>query len=69
MTKLGHMSFGWDAPSIAEQAPVLGKEEAEHFQRDADALIRLHVRGVINDGERDRAITRLHKAIAARSAK
>lgn len=61
---LGHMSFGWGAPPIREQAPMLSPADATAFQTDADTLIRLHVRGVLSDGERNRAITRLHKAIA-----
>lgn len=64
-TKLGHMSFGWGAPKIHEQAPMLADETAAHFQQDADAIFRLHVRSVLSDGERNRAIARLHKAIFA----
>lgn len=61
---LGHMVFGWGAPPIREQAPMLAADDAEHFQKDADAIIRLHMRGVLTDGQRNSAITRLHKRIA-----
>lgn len=67
MGKLGHMTFGWGAAPIAEQAPMLSANDAAHFQQDADAIIRLHVRSVLSDGERSRAITRLHKSIATRA--
>ncbi len=61
-----HMSFGWGAPPIREQAPMLSPDDATAFQADADTIIRLHIRGVLTDAERSRAITRLHKAIATR---
>ena len=60
---LTDMSFGWGAPKIQEQAPMLAQEDAAAFQADADAIIRLHVRQVLSDTERDRAIRRLHAAI------
>lgn len=64
MGDLDHMAFGWGAPPICEQAPSLSPKDATAFQTDADTLIRLHIRGVLNDAERDRAIKRLHKSIA-----
>lgn len=60
---LGHLVFGWAAPSFAEQVPSLSAENAEHFDKDNAAIVRLHLRGLLSDGERDKAIKRTHRAI------
>lgn len=48
---------------IAVQAPELPADEAERFDQDNKEIIRLHLRGLLTDAERDRAITRTTKAI------
>ena len=50
------IAFGWGAAPIPEQLPMLPKDDADHFEADHKALVRLHVRGVISDKERDRAV-------------
>lgn len=58
-----YLQFGWGAASFAVQAPELPADEAERFDRDNKEIIRLHLRGLLTDAERDRAITRATKAI------
>ena len=50
--------FGALAPSIAEQLAaagikygVSGKNAVGHFQRDADAIVRLNISGLLPDGQ------------------
>lgn len=62
MTK-GTISFGWGAPSFAEQLPDLPKADAEAADADNTAIIRLSVRGIITEAERDRAIKRATRRI------
>jgi hypothetical protein len=64
-----HLVFGWGAPPFAEQLPSLGAVEAEHFDKDNAAIIRLHMRGFLTDAERNRAIRRVTKEIRAKLAK
>lgn len=47
------------APKLSEQIPGL----PEHFDRDADAITRLKIRGLLTDAEGDKARKRLIKAI------
>jgi hypothetical protein len=56
------LQFGMLADPLHQQ---LGVEAAgvEHFQRDADAIARLHVRGVLSDAETHRARKRLIKRL------
>lgn len=58
--------FGATARPLAEQLHGLGlsKEDIDHWQRDADAITRLLVRGYIRDGEADRARKKLVNSIA-----
>ena len=55
-----HIQFGALAPSLRDQ---LGAALPSHFQDDADAITRLHVRGVLSDSEAQRARKRLISAI------
>lgn len=52
------------AEQMAEQGFVLSDHDLHHFEEDRKAIGRLGVRGVLSDGERDRAANRLLKAIA-----
>lgn len=59
------ISVGAFAPDLAEQ---LAKQELEleahsleHFERDRQAIGRLGIRGLLSDGERERAALRLMK--------
>lgn len=57
---IGHL-----APSIAEQfGDSLPDGDAATFDGDRQAILRLHVRGIITDRERDRACQRLTNEIA-----
>lgn len=70
------ISFGWSAPSFAEQLPSLPKADAERADAFNKAITLLSVHGIITEGERDRAIKRatarirrvLSQGIEARSA-
>lgn len=57
------VEFGWGARTMAEQFPALPSMEALAFDADNAAIIRLHVRGIISDGELRRAIKRCTKRI------
>jgi len=57
------IQFGWGAASFAEQVPDLPKADAEAADADNAAIIRLSVRGILSEGERDRAIRRATKQI------
>lgn len=59
--------FGFMSPSLRAQLGGSGitKTEIAHFERDQVAILRLHIRGLINDNARDRALRRLVKAIEA----
>lgn len=59
------VEFGWDAPPMKEQHPVLNAYVAEHFDKDNVAVIRLHVRGLITDSQRDAAFRKLTKKIGS----
>lgn len=63
MTDLNGVVFGWGATPMREQHPVLGKEDAEHFDRDNTAIIRLHLRGLITTSQRDAAFKKLTRKI------
>ena len=57
------LDFGWARKPMREQ---LAKHDfppplVDALDRDADAIIRLHVRGLIGDRDRDRAIERAKK--------
>lgn len=64
------ISFGWGAPSFAEQLPTLSQADAERADAFNKAIILLSVHGVLTEAERDRAIKRATQRIevALRSA-
>ena len=56
--------FGWGAPKFKEQFPELPDAVAEHFDKDNEAMIRLHVRGYTTDSARTATMKKLSKAIS-----
>lgn len=58
MTKTG-VEFGWGAPPMKEQHPVLPDDAADHFDKDNMAVVRCHLRGLITDSQRDAAFKKL----------
>lgn len=60
-----NIEFGALAPPLAEQLKDagIGVVKWAIFQKDADAITRLRVRGVMSDLEAHKARTRLIKAI------
>ncbi len=57
------IAFGALAPKLSKQFPGLKPPHAGRFDRDSEAITRLHVRGLLPDGEASKARTRLLKAI------
>lgn len=55
--------FGWGAPSMKEQHPVLPDFEAEQFDKDNAALIRLSVRGYLTDAQKQSAMKKITSRI------
>ena len=62
-----HIVFGAMAPDIGQQLAYQGltaKPRAiDQWQKDADAITRLAVRGMLSDAERERVRRRLLKTI------
>jgi hypothetical protein len=48
--------FGWAAPPIKEQFPEIDAETAAHFDKDNEAMVRLHIRGFLTDSQRNAAM-------------
>lgn len=59
------VEFGWGAPPMKEQHPALPAFEADQFDKDNAAVIRLSVRGLITPSQRDAALKRLAKNIGS----
>ncbi len=59
------ISFGWAAPSFAEQLPTLAPEDAEKADAISKAIVLLSVHSIITEGERDRVIRRATRHIEA----
>ena len=60
------MSFGALAPPLAEQLPdgaKIKRTDLIHFQKDADAITRLFVRGYLSDAGTSGARKRLMQKI------
>jgi hypothetical protein len=57
--------FGALAPRLSKQdaGAYIKKKTLSHLQRDADALVRLHLRGVLSDSEVEKARRRLMNKI------
>lgn len=59
------VEFGWGASPMSEQLPMIDKAAAAHFDLDNTAIIRLHMRDMITDSQRDAAFKKLTKKICA----
>lgn len=61
------ITFGALAPEIREQLDEAGlryeEKDAEHFNRDAEAITRLHLRNLIPNGQAEKARQKLVKKI------
>ena len=57
------VEFGWGAPPMKEQHPVLPDAEAEQFDLDNAAMLRLRARGYLTDSQRDSVIKKIAKSI------
>ena len=66
--KLG-ITFGAMATPLRKQLEMTGMDvgSINHFQRDADAVTRLHVRGFLTDAETRKARIRLINKISVAS--
>jgi hypothetical protein len=62
------LCVGAFGPTLHEQLEAQGlalaAHDLEHFEKDRKALGRLGVRGILSEGERDKAAMRLLKNIA-----
>lgn len=62
-----YLHFGALTKSVSEQIKEqlnYTDKNLEQFDKDADALVRVHVRSIITDGDVAKARIRLNKAIA-----
>ena len=65
------LDWGWGRKPFSEQfantdiAILLTPEDFAHIEKDAEAILRLHLRGIISDAEQSRAVTRAQKRIAS----
>lgn len=61
------ISFGALCPPLADQLPAgtIPAETLDHLQRDADAITRLAVRGLLTDAQIHAARSKLVKKIAS----
>lgn len=57
------VEFGWGAPPMKEQHPVLPDFTADQFDKDNAALIRLSLRGYLTDSQKHQAMKKITKAI------
>jgi hypothetical protein len=65
-----NISFGALAPALSEQLADSGltTEQLEHFDKDADAILRLRIRGYLTDSAYLSAFKKLMKAIERKLA-
>lgn len=59
------IAFGALSPRLADQpiGPLIDADELDHFQRDADAITRLRIRGLMTPSQADAACRRLVKRL------
>lgn len=62
-TRNNGVEFGWGAPPMKEQHPILSDFAAEQFDKDNMALIRLSLRGYLTDAQKHQAMKKITKAI------
>lgn len=65
MSANNSVEFGWGAPPMREQHPVLSDEVAAHFDKDNEALIRLSLRGYLTNSAKHAAMKKITKRIGA----
>lgn len=61
MTK--QVEFGWGARKFSEQFPQLSEDEASHFDKDNDAMIRLKIRGYLTPSQKDSVMKKIARSI------
>jgi hypothetical protein len=61
MTRDVELDFGWGRNPFHKQLGVEQSPALEHMDKDAEAIIRLHIRGLIPDSVRDMAIKKAIK--------
>lgn len=66
-----HIELGALAPKLSEQLKdsIIPKDDLKHFDLDATAISRLHVRGMLNDSQTRQARTKLLKKLEATAKK
>ena len=73
MEKTLNLRFGAMSPNIKEQLTQQGLKfkvgDANHFQRDSEAIVRLKIRGLLNDSTAKKAQDKLFAKITAHVAK
>lgn len=61
--------YGAMCPSISQQLKkqkvLFDKNEVSHYQKDSDAISRLHIRGIMSYSEYDKARKRLNADVMA----
>lgn len=57
------VEFGWAAPPMKEQHPVLPDFDADQFDKDNAALIRLSIRGYLTDSQKHAAMRKITASI------
>lgn len=51
--------YGWGAPPMKEQHPILTADDAGHFDKDNEAFIRLSLRGYLTDGQKSSVMAKM----------
>jgi hypothetical protein len=47
-----YLDLGWGRePMTVQLDGIVGRQDADHFEKDADALMRLRIRGYITDSQ------------------
>lgn len=62
-TPTNSVEFGWGAPPMKEQHPALPDFEADQFDKDNAALIRLSLRGYLTDSQKHAAMRKITSSI------
>lgn len=65
MTPRNEVVFGWGAPPVKEQHPILSSHVAHHFDEDNKALMRLSIRGYLTDSQKNAAIKKMTARIGS----
>lgn len=57
------VEFGWGAPPMKEQHPILADNIAAHFDKDNAALIRMSVRSYLTDSQKQSAMRKITASV------